>query len=211
MPFIKGHKLNIGNKYAMKSGTGYEDRHKAIDKNSKEKKCIECDVTFRAFNYRFERTKFCSRKCQGSFQCTKNLAGKPHSQETKDKMRDIKLKSPIRYWLGKTRLSMTGENNVRWILDRSELKESGDRRSVKYRDWRKQVWLRDKFTCRIADNNCDGRIEAHHILGYAEHVELRYNINNGITLCHAHHPRKRAEEKRLVPTFQELVLMSVSK
>lgn len=35
--------------------------------------------------------------------------------------------------------------------------------------------------------------------------KLRYDINNGITLCHAHHPRKRADEAKLSPYFKELV------
>lgn len=48
----------------------------------------------------------------------------------------------------------------------------------------------------------------HHILGFKEHPELRYDINNGITLCHFHHPRKKEEEKRLIPTFMELVSVS---
>jgi hypothetical protein len=34
---------------------------------------------------------------------------------------------------------------------------------------------------------------------------LRYNINNGITLCQFHHPRKRVEEQRLIPFFQNMV------
>lgn len=77
-----------------------------------------------------------------------------------------------------------------------------------YKNWRAEVYKRDKFTCRIADNNCDGRIEAHHILAWSTHPELRYQVNNGIILCHAHHPRARAEEKRLIPTFMELVSVS---
>lgn len=36
--------------------------------------------------------------------------------------------------------------------------------------------------------------------------ETRYEINNGITLCHFHHPRKREKEKELSPFFQELIL-----
>ncbi len=40
---------------------------------------------------------------------------------------------------------------------------------------------------------------------WREYPELRYNINNGITLCHAHHPRKREEEAKLSPFFQQLV------
>jgi len=35
--------------------------------------------------------------------------------------------------------------------------------------------------------------------------QLRYNIKNGITLCHFHHPKKRMEEKRLIPFFQGVV------
>ncbi len=109
-------------------------------------------------------------------------------------------------------LSVRGENNPQWIKDRGLLQRYGDdnkdRRSSAYNNWRKQVWLRDNFACKIANPDCAGRLEAHHILGYTEYPELRYKINNGITLCHAHHPKKRAEEKRLIPTFQELVSVS---
>ena len=38
--------------------------------------------------------------------------------------------------------------------------------------------------------------------------ELRYQVNNGITLCQAHHPLKRAEEKRLIPFFNGLLPIS---
>ncbi len=105
-----------------------------------------------------------------------------------------------------------GENHPRYISDRTKLQryndDSKDRISSAYRDWRTQVWLRDNFKCKIANPDCEGRIEAHHILGWKSHPELRYQINNGITLCHAHHPRKRAEEKRLSPYFMELVSVS---
>lgn len=103
-----------------------------------------------------------------------------------------------------------GFQHYLWIEDRTQLKKDNRRGDSAYGEWRKQTWTRDNFKCRIADENCSGKIEAHHILGWAEYPELRYQLNNGITLCHAHHPRRRAEEKRLIPTFQELVSMSVS-
>lgn len=77
-----------------------------------------------------------------------------------------------------------------------------------YVEWRTSVFSRDNYKCRIADKNCSGQLEAHHILPWRDFVELRYQINNGITLCHAHHPRKVSEEKRLSPYFQELVSVS---
>ena len=64
---------------------------------------------------------------------------------------------------------------------------------------------RDGWSCRIADNNCNGKLEAHHILPWRDFVELRYQINNGITLCHFHHPRKREDVEKLSPYFQSMV------
>ena len=57
----------------------------------------------------------------------------------------------------------------------------------------------------ILSKICKGKIEAHHILSFTKYPELRYQVNNGITLCQAHHPRKRAEEARLAPVFQGLI------
>ena len=109
----------------------------------------------------------------------------------------------------KTRLRMLGEKNHRWVKDRSKLQrysdEAKDRRSSAYNEWRKCVWLRDNFVCKIANPECKGRKEAHHILPWSKFPELRYEINNGITLCHFHHPKKRDDEIRLSPYFQELV------
>jgi len=45
---------------------------------------------------------------------------------------------------------------------------------------------------------------AHHILPWRDYPEERYNINNGITLCQYHHPRKREDEQMLIPTLQGL-------
>lgn len=102
-----------------------------------------------------------------------------------------------------------GEKSWRWIKDRTKLKTGREKAyDTKYKYWMKLVKDRDKWKCRISDRNCEGRLEAHHILIWRDFPELRYEINNGITLCHAHHPRKRAEEKRLAPLFQELVSVS---
>lgn len=93
-----------------------------------------------------------------------------------------------------------------WKEDRKQLVKSEKKHlDSRYREWMLAVKNRDKWICRIADNNCDGRLEAHHILNWKNYPELRYELNNGITLCHAHHPRKRSEEAKLSPYFQKLV------
>ena len=105
-----------------------------------------------------------------------------------------------RPWLGKKRhLPLR-------IKDRTLLKKNEKKHlDTEYRIWAGAIKKRDEWICRIKDNNCRGRLEAHHILSWREYPELRYKINNGITLCRAHHPIKRAEEKRLVPYFMGLV------
>ncbi len=136
--------------------------------------------------------------------------GKKISEETRRKIGQSYIKTKRRLEgiieLGKRQ---KGENHYRWILDRTQVKQYWkERNNPEYKQWRMKVWIRDGFKCKISNQDCERRIEAHHILGWSEYVELRYEVNNGITLCHAHHPRKRAEEKRLAPIFKELVSVS---
>ncbi len=113
--------------------------------------------------------------------------------------------------MSKTRKGrFTGESSPYWIKDRTQIKSNKDRHwgSSEYTTWRTSVFERDGFRCRIGNVECESFVQAHHILSWKEYPELRYQTNNGITLCLAHHPRKRAEEKRLAPEFQKLVSVS---
>ena len=51
--------------------------------------------------------------------------------------------------------------------------------------WRKAVIKRDRGHCRICYSRA--RIEAHHILSFTTHPEVRWDVANGITLCHKCH------------------------
>jgi hypothetical protein len=100
------------------------------------------------------------------------------------------------------------EKRYNYIKDRTKVKRQEERNNPNDKQWKYAVYKRDNFICRINNQDCSGRIEAHHILSWNDYPELRFNINNGITLCHAHHPKKRAEEKRLSPFFMNLVSVS---
>lgn len=106
--------------------------------------------------------------------------------------------------IGQKRLDITGEKHPRWIKDRTKLKRDDKRADSAYGEWQRQIYVRDK-KCKMADENCAGRLECHHIFGWTLYPELRYVISNGILLCHFHHPRKKLEEKRLIPYFQSLL------
>ena len=104
---------------------------------------------------------------------------------------------------------MSGPNHYAWINDRGVArvnKRNND--DPEYHLWARAVKQRDRWTCKLKGDDCGGRLEAHHIYNWVDYPELRYRINNGITLCHAHHPKGRAKEKRLVPKFVGLVSVS---
>jgi len=56
------------------------------------------------------------------------------------------------------------------------------RKSVKYQEWREKIFERDNYTCQ----KCDKRgvfLIAHHIKNFANNLDWRIKIDNGITLC----------------------------
>ena len=54
-----------------------------------------------------------------------------------------------------------------------------------YAKWRVLVYRRDGFTCQKC--GVGTQLEAHHIHNFAEYPKLRYDVQNGITLCIKHH------------------------
>ena len=140
--------------------------------------------------------------------------GKKHSDKSKEKMSISAIRKFDRM-TNEEKLNYfsfirgkIGIDSHAYIEDRSKLKRHNRRNDSMYADWRLNVYRRDNYKCKINNEECNGRIEAHHILCWREYSELRYTINNGITLCQTHHPRVRVEEKRLIPEFQELVSVS---
>lgn len=53
----------------------------------------------------------------------------------------------------------------------------------RYDEWRRAVYERDNYTCRCCGCKKGGSLEAHHIYSFSEYKKLRYDVNNGITLC----------------------------
>ena len=136
--------------------------------------------------------------------------GRKHTKETIQKLKEShrgykQTKEQIEKRASKCR----GEKHWRWIEDRSLLRTDRQKMyDTKYKYWMAEVKKRDNWKCKINNQDCRGTIVAHHILPWRDFPELRYNINNGITLCHAHHPIKRVKEKELQDYFKTLVQVS---
>ena len=57
------------------------------------------------------------------------------------------------------------------------------RQSWEFKEWRKKVFEIDKYTCQNKQCNQNGRIHPHHIYNFADYESLRFEVDNGITLC----------------------------
>ena len=56
-----------------------------------------------------------------------------------------------------------------------------------YYGWRKLVLTRDNYSCVLCGSK--ERLETHHIKSYTKFPALRYNLENGQTLCHFCHKK----------------------
>lgn len=61
-----------------------------------------------------------------------------------------------------------------------------------YKKWRLAVYRRDKFKCK----RCSSKrgLQAHHIRSWAEAPDLRFVVDNGITLCKKCHGQLKGQE-----------------
>jgi len=84
--------------------------------------------------------------------------------------------------------SVTGENHHNWNPNLTDDDRENGRNCPENREWRKAVYERDDHTCQ----KClvrGGSLQAHHILPWALFPELRFEVENGITLCKFCHNR----------------------
>ena len=128
--------------------------------------------------------------------------GKKHTEATKKKISEKKKGKPSNNKGNHYKLSenfkekckkRTGEKAGNWQGGKTnEIRKL--RNSIKYREWRNNVYKRDNWTCQEcgvkSKKNKKVYLNAHHIKPFAHYSKLRFNINNGITLCIECHKNK---------------------
>ena len=147
--------------------------------------CI-CRHCGKEFNGRKERI-YCSRVCRNkgrevTLKTRKKFSIFHSSRKRKPFTLDTKIKMS---------LAKTGEKEFNGF---KSSEQHILRNSKEYIEWRLMVFVRDSFTCQICEH-VGGYLEAHHIKSFIDYPELRFNVNNGITLCKKCH-RKEHKNKR---------------
>lgn len=147
----------------------------------------------------------------------KFVVHKPHTEETKKKLSKIHTgksyhdkgfqKGHGSFWTEDTKQKMSELNKrlgrkppinsmpeeKHWNWKGGVTKERTQLCNTKeYRDWRKMVYERDNWTCQCCSIR-GGRLEAHHIKSWAEYPDLRFDSNNGQTLCFSCHKKTYAK------------------
>ncbi|KKM03810.1 hypothetical protein LCGC14_1770690 [marine sediment metagenome] len=113
--------------------------------------------------------------------------GSRHTPEAKEKVRQSllgKVGEQARNWQG-------GKTDIQIIV----------RYSTRMKAWRDKVFERDNYICQRCGAKCGNgktiKLHAHHIKSFAQYPELRFDIDNGLTLCHPCH-RKTIKGKRRI-------------
>lgn len=90
--------------------------------------------------------------------------------------------------------SNQGKNHWNWKGGISKINHL-IRNSTRMKDWRDAVFERDKYTCQKC-NKVGGKLNAHHIKYFSTHPHLRFDIDNGITLCKKCHINEHKKDKK---------------
>lgn len=80
-----------------------------------------------------------------------------------------------------------GENNPAYNPDLTDEERQSYRFVAGYKIWRRQVYQKDKYTCKKCGDNKGGNLVAHHIESYNSAKDKRTDISNGLTLCEECH------------------------
>ncbi len=182
MPFTKGHRVNIGRKQSQ------ETIRKRSLANTGKHPSPETLERLRISHLGFRPTEETRRKL--SKNNSRYWLGKHHSEESLEKMRKASsLRVPSEDELRRRSASMIGKNagsrGWNWKGGLTPIYKT-IRQSVDFDIWRNAVFTRDNYTCQKTGVR-GGKLHPHHILNFSQYPELRFAIDNGITLSEKSH------------------------
>lgn len=134
--------------------------------------------------------KYCSKKCWYSvMKPTEKSIQALHDNRMKRDYSDPKARQKLSVAMkkaiaeGRLKLRHGSDNNL-WKGGIATLQNTL-RQSPEYKAWRKAVYERDNYACQHCGTNKD--LHAHHIKTFSQYPDLRYDIDNGLTVCRLCH------------------------
>lgn len=109
---------------------------------------------------------------------------------SKIRLSDIKNGHKCRKcWIKKHTEKIKGKLNPNYNPNITDEERNSRRllfKEAEYKNWRNEVYKRDNYTCQKCGIK-GGKLNAHHMDGWNRRKDLRYKVDNGITLCGTHH------------------------
>lgn len=83
-----------------------------------------------------------------------------------------------------------GEKHPKYnVLLTDKDREKRDMQNGEIRKWTSNVFERDNYTCQCCNKRGNTKLNAHHLNSWNKYKKLRFEINNGITLCEECHKK----------------------
>jgi hypothetical protein len=167
-------------------------------------KCAYCGQEFITSSERIKigKGKFCSNKCYGKWR-SKTIKGEKHPNWKGGNVSRICNKCGNEFSVSRTKIKVGRgkfcSKECYWesLIDTNISDEERElsRDYPEYREWRKRVFKRDKYTCQYC-KKYGGELNAHHIIAFSKDSSLRVDISNGITLCRQCHINEHIKQKK---------------
>lgn len=122
--------------------------------------------------------------------------GNPLSGKHREALSKVKKGKPIKHFIenkeeisrklsealkGKPQPNLRGEKHWNWQGGKTAI-QTKVRNSLEIKNWRRAVFERDNYTCKICLKR-GSRLVADHILPFSVFPELRFDVANGRTIC----------------------------
>lgn len=157
--------------------------------------CKTCGKEIKKNGRKGRGKNFCSRKCfnlgstrvlfkKGNVPFYKGKKKPPLTEIQRENMSNGHLGQKS-FRKGKKYPEISGEKHYNWKGGITPI-HTQIRMSFEYKLWKKSVFERDDFTCQKYRTR-GGELIAHHINNFSDFPELRFAIDNGITLSEKAH------------------------
>ena len=158
----------------------------------KKLNCPVCGMTFYSYLRSDSKVTYCSRQCY-RIGCKNQNPELVRTRAVSNTGKKRTLEQRGNMSLGQKRNLVVIERRRRlWLGELNPLWKGGKGKDYihwndsAYKHWRFAVFQRDSWSCQSCGLT-GVYLTAHHMKGWSNFPELRYELNNGVTLCESCH------------------------